>query len=178
MSLFICINFREMINMDTLIDIYFRLPGPAGQLSNLAHNPFIMDGLFFGSTEGFLQGLREKNPDIQKEIFELHGIEAKKAGGIRPIKGQTLYWQGKPFDRHSEFYQELLYRMYMHCFVQNEKYQKALYESLGKKLIHSIGKSDPFDTILTEDEFIGNLNKIRDKYSRYLELKYGYNHLT
>ncbi|AWY10232.1 hypothetical protein vBAbaMPhT2_127 [Acinetobacter phage vB_AbaM_PhT2] len=161
-----------------VIDIYFRHAGPAGQLSNLTKNPFIMDKIFFGSTEGFLQGLREKNPEIQKEIFALDGIKAKKSGAIRPIKNQTLYWQGRPFDRHSEFYQELLHRMYMNCFVQNEKYQKALYETLGKKLIHSIGKSDPFDTILTEQEFIGNLDRIRTKYSRYLELKYGYNPLT
>ncbi|CAH1068168.1 hypothetical protein HYQ09_gp186 [Acinetobacter phage vB_AbaM_Konradin] len=155
-----------------IVDIYFRLPGPAGQLSNLTQNPFIMDDMFFGSTEGFLQGLRESNPERQKEIFAMHGIPAKKAGRDCPIKNQTLYWQGKPFDRHSEFYQELLYKAYMHCFAQNVNYQEALYKTIGKTLKHSIGKSDPFDTILTEAEFIGILNRIRDEYTPYLELTY------
>ncbi|AFL47710.1 hypothetical protein ZZ1p0215 [Acinetobacter phage ZZ1] len=159
--------------MSDCIDIYFRLSGPAGQLSNLTANPFIMDNMYFGSTEGFLQGLRESNPKRQKEIFAMHGIQAKTSGGIRPIKGQTLYWKGQPFNRHSDFYQELLKRGFMCCFAQNEKYQKALYDSLGKELKHSIGKTDPYDTILTIEEFVGNLTRIREKYAEFLIKKFG-----
>ncbi|QAU04041.1 hypothetical protein Henu6_gp25 [Acinetobacter phage Henu6] len=155
------------------IDIYFRLPGPAGQLSNLTENPFIMDNTFFGSTEGFLQGLRESNPVRQKEVFAMHGIKAKTSGGIRPIKGQTLYWKGQPFNRHSEFYQNLLKKAFTCCFAQNEKYQKALYDTLDKELKHTIGKSDPYDTILTVEEFVGTLTSIREKYREFLIKKFG-----
>lgn len=155
-----------------MIDIYSGHPGPAGQLSNLAKNPFIMGGMYFGSTEGFLQGLRVQDPVKQQEIFKMHGIAAKRTGRDNPIKNQTLYFKGHPFNRHSEFYQKLLDKAFMCCFVQNDAYQKALYDSVGHELRHSIGKSDPNDTILTEQEFISRLDTIRTKHFLFLENKF------
>lgn len=156
-----------------MIDIHSQLPGIPGILSNLHPKPFIMNGLMFGSIEGFLQGLRCKDQERQLQIFKMYGIDAKRTGRENPIKQDTLYFKGVPFNRHSEYYQKMLKKAFMCCFVQNDKFQKALYDSVGYELCHSIGKTDPAETILTEEEFIGTLNFIRYKHAKFLEQKYG-----
>jgi hypothetical protein len=152
-----------------MIDINSRGQWPANVLSNLWANSFIMDDVVFGSIEGFLQGLREKDPAKQLILFSKSGIDAKRSGRAIPIKDQTLYWKGKPFSRHSDCYRSLYTRAYLKCFAQNELFQKALAATIGKTLTHSIGKSDPFDTILTEQEFIFALNYVRSKFELYLK---------
>jgi hypothetical protein len=155
-----------------MIDIHSQMPGIPGILSNLHPKAFIMNGLFYGSIEGFLQGLRCKDPVRQQEIFRLVGIQAKRTGYENPIKNNTLYYKGLPFDRHSDYYQKLLDKAFMCCFVQNDIFQKALYDSVGHELAHSIGKTDPNDTILTNQEFLSRLDKIRTKHFLFLENKF------
>lgn len=41
---------------------------PASALSNFAPHPFIIDGIECNSMEGFLQSLKFKNPEMQKEV--------------------------------------------------------------------------------------------------------------
>lgn len=155
-----------------MIDIHSQLPGIPGILSNLHPKPFIMNGLVFGSIEGFLQGLRCKDQERQLQIFKMYGIDAKRTGRENPIKQDTLYFKGVPFNRHSEYYQKMLDKAFMCCFVQNDKFQKALYDSVGHELGHSIGKTDPKDTILTNQEFISRLDTIRTKHFLFLENKF------
>ena len=143
-------------------------------LSNLYRKPFIMNELFFGSIEGFLQGLRVSNIDNQVKVFAMDGISAKNIGKLYPIdKNQTLFFKGVSFNRHSEKYVELYEKAYEWCFIQNETFQKSLYVTMDMELIHSIGKKDPFDTILTEGEFIGQLYRLRNKYSKFLHACFG-----
>ncbi|ADI96443.1 gp30.3 conserved hypothetical protein [Acinetobacter phage Ac42] len=144
-----------------MFDINSRGTYPCNVLSNLYNNPFVMDQIEFGSIEGFLQGLREPNPDKQLEIFKMHGIQAKRTGRGIPIKDQTLYYRGEPFNRHSEKYQSLLNTAYFLMCGQNFLFRKALMYTEGHELTHVIGKTDPFDTILTNDEFISRLYSLR-----------------
>jgi hypothetical protein len=115
--------------------------------------------------EGFLQSLKEPDPLIQKEICQLVGIEAKNWGNEHNVawkETQTLWWQGCEHDRHGVEYQELLDRAYAALF-QNNDFRKALAATAHEVLTHSIGKSDPFQTILTEEEFCSRLMKLRSK---------------
>lgn len=147
------------------IDINSMGQYPANVLSNLYIKPFFMDGEYFGSIEGFLQGLRVKNVIDQRAVFRLSGITAKLSGKKHPInKEQMLYYKGVKFNRHSEFYHELIERAFSKCFVQNDVFKEALAACDGCELIHSIGKDDPFDTILTNAEFIGALEQLRKQY--------------
>ena len=123
----------------------------------------MMNGIYFGSLEGFLQGLRVKNPEYQKVVFQKHGIDAKRIGYRFPIKNQTLYYLGVVFNRHSTYYVELLERAFNECIKQNEIFRNALEETKDMELIHSIGKDDPNDTILTNAEFLGLLMDLRGK---------------
>ena len=82
---------------------------PASSLSNFAPHPFEIDGVQCASMEGFLQSLKFKNPDMQKEVCKLVGKAAKMKGkGKNWQRYQKLYWLGQTIDRHSKEYQSLL----------------------------------------------------------------------
>ena len=113
--------------------------------------------------EGFLQSLKFKSPEIQNEVCKLVGKAAKFKGKKKKWwRDQTLYWQGEPIKRDSEEYQELLKRAYDALF-ENEGFRRALEATKGATLTHSIGNNDIHRTVLTEREFISQLNRLRKK---------------
>lgn len=136
---------------------------PSNALSNFAPHPFRLDGVDIASMEGFLQSLKTKNPDMQAYICTLVGITAKRAGGSKNWKtSQTLYWQGKAYARDSGAYTKLIERAYDALF-QNAKFRKALKATGNATLQHSVGSRKKQDTVLTKQEFIGNLVRLRNK---------------
>ena len=48
---------------------------PSNALSNFAPHPFTFRGLECASMEGFLQGLKFKDSNVQKYIFSLVGLQ-------------------------------------------------------------------------------------------------------
>jgi predicted NAD-dependent protein-ADP-ribosyltransferase YbiA (DUF1768 family) len=116
---------------------------PLNALSNFAPHPFRVDGVECNSMEGFLQSLKFKNPEMQKYVCTLVGKEAKfKGKPKRWFITQTLWWQGKEIDRHSQEYQDLLWKAYNELF-KNSGFRNALLASGRSSLTHSIGKTDP-----------------------------------
>ena len=75
----------------------------------------------------------------------------------------ALWWRGEPVDRLSDAYQALLDRAYDALFAQSKKFRVALAASGNARLIHTIGKTDPCETILTVDELCSRLERIREK---------------
>lgn len=139
---------------------------PASSLSNFAPHPFEIDGVQCNSMEGFLQSLKFENPEMQKYVCTLVGLEAKYKGKKKNWwKTQTLWWQGKEIDRHAVEYQELLDRAYNEL-SKNEGFKKALLATNNSSITHSIGKSDESHTVLTQREFCGRLMKIRDRLQK------------
>ena len=139
---------------------------PGATLSNFAPHKFSIDGVECNSMEGFLQSLKFKNPEMQKEICKLVGKAAKLRGLKKNWwRTQTLWWQGKKIDRHSQDYQELLDRAF-EALARNEGFRKALLATKSAVLTHSIGESDPSATVLTQREFCSRLTKLRDRLRR------------
>jgi hypothetical protein len=144
------------------MDIKAGQPYPAGALSNFIARPFVFRGVLCNSMEGLLQGLKYKNPDMQKHICTLVGRKAKMTGRHKNwYESQTLWWQGAPIKRGSEEYQELLDEAFVCLFTQNKKAEAALMATGNAKLTHSIGNKDPRRTVLTEREFCSRLMDIR-----------------
>lgn len=146
---------------------------PASALSNFAPHPFTFRGHEIASMEGFLQGLKFKSPEMQLEIFKKVGIGAKRSGAKKKWqKTQTLWYQGQPIKRESQEYQDLLDEAYNAMFDQNEKARKALLATQNATLTHSIGRTNPKETVLTVREFCGRLTKIRDRLraEKFIEL--------
>ena len=136
---------------------------PSCALSNFSPHPFELDGVECASMEGFLQGLKFKNPDMQVEVCKLVGFAAKKKGSKKNWKQEgVLWWKGESIDRFADEYQELLDRAY-DAIAKNSGFRKALLASNDAVITHSIGKRKEKDTILTTREFCGRLMRLRAK---------------
>lgn len=136
---------------------------PSSALSNFAPHAFTIDGVECASMEGFLQSLKFKNIETQKQVCTLVGVKAKYKGKHKPWwKEQTLYWQGVEYKRDGKEYQELLKRAYLEL-AKNEGFKRAIIASGNAVYTHSIGKNDITHTILTEREFCSMLNMCRTK---------------
>lgn len=146
------------------MDIGSKNPFPAGNLSNFTAHPFTFDGVECSSMEGLLQALKYDNAEVQIEICKLVGIHAQRRGQERNNAWKSvrkLWWQGKEIDRHGAEYQTLLTRAY-NALSTNSLFRDALLATGEEQLTHSIGKSNPEDTILTEREFCDQLVRIRN----------------
>jgi hypothetical protein len=144
------------------VDIKLGNKYPSTALSNLAPHPFVFEEVECASMEGFLQGLKFKDPEMQKHICTLAGVKAKKSGAKKNWqRTQTLWWKGQPIPRDSQEYQDLLDRAYWALYTQNSKARAALLATRDATLTHSIGRSKASETVLTKTEFISRLHEIR-----------------
>lgn len=75
-------------------------------------------------------------------------------------KTQILYWQGEAIKRDSERYQKLLDDAY-DALAKNNSFKKALLVTGNATLTHNIGKTKISETVLTKQEFVSRLTKIR-----------------
>ncbi|MEE9509782.1 MAG: hypothetical protein V3V81_04735 [Candidatus Bathyarchaeia archaeon] len=158
------------------MDIKSKTEYPANKLSNFAPNPFIMNGVKCASMEGFLQSLKFKNPDMQKEVCKLVGFAAKKKGSKKNWKRDgILYWKGEEINRFSQEYQKLLDKAF-DSLSKNVKFKRALLATGYAQLTHSIGKRSMKDTILTKVEFTSRLMRTRDEIrSKMVSETFGWN---
>lgn len=136
---------------------------PSSALSNFAPHSFVIDGVECASMEGFLQSLKFSNPDMQKEVCKLVGKAAKFKGKKKKwFRTQTLYWKGQEMHRDSQEYQKLLDRAY-DALGQNTGFQKALLATGSAILTHNIGKRKTSETVLTIQEFLSRLYRLRNE---------------
>lgn len=157
-SLFVCDECRYLLPNPKIIDISFKAKGLAKALSNLCAYPFEFDGVKCTSMEGFIQSLKVQNPRVQEDICSKSGPFCHS---IREIHDdwrdtQNVYWKGKEICRHNYEYMSLLIKAYEALVNQSPLYYYALkkVKENGYKLAHTIGCSDPTETLLTPDEFI------------------------
>ncbi len=113
--------------------------------------------------EGFLQALKYRSRKKQIAVCGLSGKEAKKAGAKKFLWKLTgnLYWKGKRYKRNGEEFDGLRFGAYK-ALLSNDSFRDALNCAKGKPLAHSIGKHNKRVTVLTEEEFIGFLNKLTE----------------
>ena len=143
------------------IDISSTSKYPAGYLSNFTPYNFTFRGFEFTSMESLLQGLKFEGVETQNSVFQRVGVKAKLRGKKRKwYLDQILYWQGTPMKRDSTEYRSLVKEAF-EALSQNADFQKALLATDNKTLYHTMGKSDPTRTILTEEEFCEILTGIR-----------------
>lgn len=135
---------------------------PANALSNFAGHRFEFDGVQCNSMEGLLQSFKFKEPEIQKQICLLVGFGAKRRGYNKNWwTTQTLFWQGVEYKRESTEYHKLLTRAYDALFTA-ESFRKALRAANNAVFTHNIGKTKKSETILTRQEFVYQLNRLRN----------------
>ena len=127
---------------------------------------FELGSMKISSVNAFLLALKVQDPIRQKELSVLPLDKIKEASkSIEPIyDARILYWKGKPIERTSKEYSELLDKVYNIRFRKDINYRKAIrFSKQFKNIIHSIGKQNVADTILTEKEFISHIKKLQKK---------------
>ena len=137
---------------------------PSNVLSNMCSNSFSFDGMVCGSMEGFLQSLKRKELDKQRQICSMRGGNARKMSVTSWQTDQIVWWKGQAIDRQSEEYQKLIRRAYQAMFEQSERFRAALMQTRGITLVHTSGEPSSYKTILTPSEFCGILMDLRDSY--------------
>lgn len=162
MGIFRKIRIRWQVWRGTAIDIWSKSPYPANVLSNLHDNGFCYDGVECGSMEGFLQSLKQKDVEKQRQVCGMAGKEAKRMTNADWQENQTVWWKGHAIDRQSNAFLTLIKSSYEAMYEQNERFRTALLGTRGKMLYHSQGEQDSRKTILTEQEFCGVLTELRD----------------
>jgi predicted NAD-dependent protein-ADP-ribosyltransferase YbiA (DUF1768 family) len=148
--------------MTEIFDIKAKAPWPAGALSNFAAHAFTFDGVACASMEGLLQSLKIADPVEQARVCGLEGAVAQSVGRRYVWHvGGTLWWRGTAYDRLSDAYQALLDRAYQALYAQSKTFRDALAATESMQLTHSLGKDDPCETILTTEEFLSRLGRLR-----------------
>ena len=158
-------ELKDMYNPETnTLDIRSNGLYPSNVLSNLCSNGFRLDGMVCGSMEGFLQSLKRKELDKQRQICNMKGGNARKMSVTSWQTDQIVWWKGQAIDRQSEEYQRLISRAYQAMFEQSERFRAALMQTRGITLVHTSGEPSSYKTILTPSEFCGILMDLRDSY--------------
>lgn len=142
------------------LNVYSKGKYPANILSNFAANTFDFDGFCnIPSMESFLQSLKFSDPDMQRNVLYMEAKTAKRVGSTQHWQ-RTLNWKGTEIDRFSREYTLIIESAYR-CLLANTDFRKALKDSNGKILIHTIGKFRRSKTVLTWWEFVSILSKLR-----------------
>lgn len=150
-----------------IIDISYNDP-ESSLLSNLYPHPINIPGyIHYASMEAFLRGLCWGGTEetIKNEIALLFGKNAINVKYILPDwrKTQKLYWLTNVIERESNEYQDLIHYAYDCLYESSRLFRMALFKSKGKIFIHSIGKNNPKETLLTSAEFIHYLDIERER---------------
>ena len=160
-------ELKDMYNPETnTLDIRSNGLYPSNVLSNLCSNGFRFEGMICGSMEGFLQSLKRKELDKQRQICSMKGGNARKMSVTSWQTDQIVWWKGQAIDRQSEEFQQLIWRAYQAMFEQSERFRTALMQTRGMVLSHSSGEANPYKTILTPAELCGILTQLRDNYDK------------
>ena len=128
-------------------------------LSNLFPYDFEFRGFQLKSLEGFFQGIKFKDPQTQQYVFAYNGYNAyctKAASDYRWQESGYVYWQGTPIKRDSAEYADIVDELYISA-AQNPLFRQAL-KNADRPLIHSIGKTEKNDTVLTREEYEFEIN--------------------
>ena len=134
------------------------------KLSNLYPYTFTIDEIEVKSMEGMLQSLKTNDINEKKKLWKMYGVDAWRYGQkFNNWKdNQLLYWNGESIRRNSLLYTQLISKSYDKLF-ENEEFKFNLKKSMKYNLTHSIGQTDVSNTLLTKDEYIGNMERLRGK---------------
>ncbi len=137
-------------------------------LSNLFPYSFVFKSQKLESIEAGIQSLKFPDPEMQKYVFKYSGITAFHVQATSAYNWKEtgiVYWQGQAINRFSKEYDDFIDELYISA-AQNPLYRSALLK-VDKPIIHSIGKTDKTDTLLTRFELEKRLNGLSAFYKDY-----------
>lgn len=155
---------KELGESEKWINVGYKLNGPfAKVLSNLFPYEFVFKGKKLSSIEGFFQGIKFKDIDMQNLVLTYSGLPSnyiKVASDYNWKETGIVYWQGKSIDRFSKEYDDMVDELYISA-IQNSLYRNVL-KKCDKYILHEIGATNKEDTVFTRYEFERQLNCLKD----------------
>jgi predicted NAD-dependent protein-ADP-ribosyltransferase YbiA (DUF1768 family) len=146
----------------TTINAAYKSDDPRGRaMSNLSHHPFVLDGVWCGSVEGFIQGIKFAPDDPRRgATLKLQGVPAWKMR--TQAQGGFIWWNGEQIAYRSQKHSELIRRAIEAKFAQNLDAFEALLATRGLTIIHETGHLESPTTTLTAVAYCAILTTIRD----------------
>ena len=142
-------------------------------LSNLFNYKFTFHNCEFSSIEGFFQGIKYKDIELQKQVFKYSGKDAialKDATDYDWTITGNIYFLGKEIKRDSKEYDNLVTELYISA-IQNKLYRNAI-KNCPLPIIHAIGKESKEETTFTRYEFELMLNSLHDYLNKNINKTY------
>ena len=161
-------------------EVYIRSRSKNARLSNFSRigkDGFEFDGVYVRGLEGFLQGVKFEDEELQRECCSLVGAKAWKFGRENDKdkwkEKQVVYWKGIEYSREGDEYAALLEEFFDSVYKGMEVNRDKLLLSGDLVLDHSGSSAHDrkSKTILAHDEFIGNLNRVRSELMRELNVE-------
>lgn len=155
---------KKVGEAESWINVGYKHKGAfAKVLSNLFPYKFKFRGKKMGSIEGFFQGIKFKDMKMQNLVIKYSGLDSnniKVASDYNWKETGILYWQGKPINRFSEEYDNMIDELYISA-IQNPLYRNVL-KKCDKYILHEIGEVEKTETVFTRYEFEKQLNSLKD----------------
>lgn len=149
--------------MKKTIDIRFKGENLEKRLSNLFPYQFSFDGITYASMEAFFGSLRTPSLTEKQKLYSTSGMNSWYMGhNFNWYEKQEVYYKDIVINRHTKEYDDMITAAFDALYT-NEDFKQALKESGDCKLTHTIGKTAKHKTLLSQKEFIGHLNRLRDK---------------
>jgi predicted NAD-dependent protein-ADP-ribosyltransferase YbiA (DUF1768 family) len=141
-------------------------------LSNFARAPFILDGVEYQSTEGFIQAIKFP-PDsaLRERASNSIGAHARKLGVIhRRLNSKkfedssvVIYYGGKELAYGSDGHLQIIESAIRAKFEQNLDVLSSLLATANRPLYHDTGRKEGKHTSLPAKKFIAILESIRSE---------------
>lgn len=158
-------NSQLIGESDKFVNVSFKAHGGLPKvLSNLFPYTFYFKGYKLHSVESFFQGIKFKNKKAQKLVFELSGLSSnniKVAQDYHWQKERFVYFMGKPYNRDSKEYEDLVDELYV-SLLQNPLYVNALKSVGNRYILHIIGAPNTNESVFSRYEFEKQLNCLKD----------------
>lgn len=155
---------NEIVECEKWVNVGYKFKNSYSKLlSNLFPYEFEFRGKKLSSIEGFFQGIKFKDIDMQNLVLKYSGINAyhvKMASQYNWKETGDVYWQGKAINRFSKEYEDIVDELYISA-IQNPLYRSAL-KQCNKYILHEIGNTQKEETVFTRYEFEKQLNCLKD----------------
>jgi len=137
------------------------------RLSNFTERTFSFRGILCCSLEGILQSLKCDDAEHQIEMCRLAGKHAKNAGqAFVWSRDRFLYWQGEKYKRGTPEYEELIEAIFDAAYAGDPSFADDLLATGHNDLRHTIGETHQYRTVLTRNDFLCNLYRLRARAHR------------
>ena len=161
-------EYRTKIMKNEIINMFRDSPWPGNVLSNFAKTPFEIDGIKCSCSESFIQSLKIKNVNDQKDFCLLQGQEAWELGSKltnQIFESGHIWWIGDSIPLHSDQHFNLVKRGLYAKFTQSKIALDALHATGETKLIHDYGQKVGKRESLPVEIFCSIVTNIRAELS-------------